>query len=132
MKRKALKYSILTLVVLPFLVLTVVAQDFNKISMAIQSGNSRELAKMLDNNIEITILDEEASYSKAQAEMVLESFFDKNKPQSFQIIHKGSSNEGSKYGIGKLVTVNGTYRTYIYAKIKDGSYFIQEIRFEED
>ena len=132
MKTKSLKYLILTLLVLPFVVFTVIAQDFNQISMAIQTGNSRELAKMLDKTVEITIVNHESTYSKAQAEMVLENFFEKNKPQSFQIVHKGASNEGSKYGIGKLVTQNGTFRTYIYAKIVNGVYFIQEIRFEED
>jgi len=48
----------------------------------IRGGNSREVAKYFDNNVEITILDRESTYSRVQAEMVLRDFFSKNSVQS--------------------------------------------------
>ncbi|MEZ4929965.1 MAG: DUF4783 domain-containing protein [Chitinophagales bacterium] len=34
--------------------------------------------------------------------------------------------------IGELSTSSGTYRTYVYAKNKMGTWLIQEIRFEKN
>ncbi len=107
------------------------AQGFDNIASAIRSGNSSSLAASFSGNVEITIKDAEASYSKAQAEMVLKNFFSTHQPKSFSIVHQGTSPEGSKYFIGNLVTSNRSYRTYVYAKIQGSALVIQEIRFEE-
>ncbi|GIV32568.1 MAG: hypothetical protein KatS3mg031_0103 [Chitinophagales bacterium] len=106
--------------------------ELEKIALAIQTGNSRELARYLDNSVEITIYEKEETYSKVQAEMVLKDFFTRNKPLSFKIIHNGSSNQGAQYAIGTLTTDKGTFRTYLYLKLKGQSLLIQEIRFERD
>lgn len=102
------------------------------IAAAIQAGNAKELAKYFDNNVDITVYNKEEMYSKTQAEMVVRDFFSKNPPSSFRIIHKGTSNQGSEYAIGTLVTNVGSFRTYIYVKQKATGYSIQEIRFEKD
>lgn len=107
------------------------AQSFENIASAIRTGNSSGLAGSLNGNVEITIKDAEASYSKAQAEMVLKNFFASHQPKSFAVVHQGTSPEGSKYFIGTLTTSSGTYRTYVYAKAVNGAFSIQEIRFEE-
>jgi len=106
--------------------------ELERIGLAIQTGNSRELAKYFDNTVEITIFEKEETYSKAQAEMVLKDFFTRNKPASFKIIHNGTSGQGSQYGIGTLVTDKGVFRTYIYLKQKGATPFIEELRFESD
>jgi len=108
------------------------ANDLERIGLAIQTGNSKELAKYFDKTVEITIFEKEETYSKAQAEMVLKDFFTKNKPASFKIIHNGTSGQGSQYGIGTLITDKGSFRTYIYLKQKGTSPFIEELRFESD
>jgi hypothetical protein len=66
-----------------------------------------------------------------QAEMVLRDFFAKNTVQSFEVIHKGSSGEGSSYGIGTLKTSIQSFRVYYFVKQKGGNSFIQEMRFEK-
>jgi len=106
--------------------------ELERIGLAIQTGNSKELAKYFDSTVEITIFEKEETYSKAQAEMVLKDFFTKNKPASFKIIHNGTSGQGSQYGIGTLITDKGTFRTYIYLKQKGATPFIEELRFEND
>ena len=102
------------------------------IAVTLKAGNAKELAKFFDNSIEITILDEEDSYSKAQAELVLKDFFAKSTTRSFELIHQGSSAEGSKYAIGYLSTDKGKYRTYILMMKKNETFYIQELRFEEE
>lgn len=129
---KQLMYSGVLFIGLFFVTNTLLAGNLDNISLAIQTGNAKEVAKYFDNTVSITIFNGENSYSKAQAEMVLKDFFSKNPPVSFNVIHKGTSGEGSQYGIGTLVTKSGTFRTYVYIKKKDATYYIQEVRFENE
>lgn len=103
----------------------------DNIAVAIRSGNSKEVAKYFDNNVEITILDRESTYSRVQAEMVLRDFFSKNSVQSFDLIHRGTSGEGSSYGIGTLKAGSQSFRTYYFVKQKGSQPMIQEMRFEK-
>lgn len=106
--------------------------ELGQISAAIKSGNAKSLAEFFDTSLEITILNQEGSYSNSQAEAVVKNFFSKNTPSDFQIIHKGDSGGNSKYAIGKLQTANGTFRTYIYVKQKGDRQLIQQLRFERE
>jgi hypothetical protein len=45
-----------------------------KIAELIKQGNAHEFAKYFAANVDITVLDETNVYSKAQSEMILESF----------------------------------------------------------
>ena len=103
-----------------------------EISGSIKSGNAKALSSHFDATVEVTILDTEGSYSRSQAELVVRNFFTKNEPRNFRIIHKGESGGNSKYAIGKLETSNGTFRTYIYVKNKEGKLMVQQLRFESE
>ena len=103
---------------------------FDEIAGAIRSGDAHSISKYFGSNVDLTIINQEEMYSKAQAEQLLKDFFSKNNPSSFTIIHTGISKEGSKYAIGNLVTSQGTtYRTYFYIKQSGSNFFIQELRF---
>lgn len=112
--------------------IVVSAQSFSSIGTAFQNGNSSALAKYFDGNVELTILNTEAVYSKGQAEMVIKNFFNSNSPNGYKVVHNGDSGSGAKYQIGELKTSSGSYRTYVYAKDKMGSMLIQEIRIEKN
>jgi hypothetical protein len=130
MNKRFFKAAFLVFTLL-FIRTEVSAQNFDNIAGAIRSGNASVLAASFSGNVEITLKDAEASYSKAQAEMVLKNFFNTHTPKLFNVVHQGTSPEGAKYFIGNLVTSNGTYRTYVYAKTQGSVLIIQEIRFEE-
>ena len=130
MKSFSIKALMLVFVLIPAVLLA--ADVLDDIALSLKSGNARELSKHFDSNIEITILDTEDVYSKAQAEVVVKDFFTKNKPTAFELIHQGSSKEGSKYGIGNMTTAKGVFRTYVFVKQKGSAYYIQELRFEEE
>mgnify|MGYP006136748507 FL=1 len=108
--------------------------NLNEIATIIRSGNASQIAKFMDNSIEITIGESQKLYSKAQAEQVLERFFDKNNPKQFNLIHKSNVKEGkSKYGIGELITTsNKKFRTYFYVVLKNEKFLIRELNFEEN
>lgn len=106
---------------------------FDEIAFAIRSGDSKQLSTYFNATLDLTILNREDVYSKAQAEQVIKDFFTKNAPKTFTIIHKGSSPEGTQYAIGNLVTSSGkTYRTSFYFKSTNGKNVLMELRIESE
>ena len=97
---------------------------------AIKSGSASQLAKYIDNTIEITVSDKSNTYSKSQAELVLKDFFENNVVKNFVVLHKGD-NAAAQFIIGTLQTKSGDYRTTIYMKQKGDKQFLQEVRFEK-
>lgn len=108
-----------------------VADPFANVVTALGKGNVDGLAQYFDNMIEINLPTGTNSYSKSQAVVILKEFFSTNAVKSFKLIHKGSSGEGSSYGIGSLVTSQGTYRTTFSFHQKGNSLVLQELRFEK-
>lgn len=103
------------------------------IARALSSGDADGLAKYFGNNVEISILDKEQTYSKTQGADVLRGFFNTNKPKSFSQVHRGTSRESSdQYCIGNLVTGAGNYRVYLYLKVAGSNVTVQEIRFDKE
>jgi hypothetical protein len=96
---------------------------------ALQSGNATELSKYVDDNIEIVLPEKSNSYSRAQAIMVLQSFFQNNGVKGFEVKHKGD-NGGSQFCIGTLQTRTGSYRTTVFMQTKNGKQLVKEIRFQ--
>jgi len=100
---------------------------------AIRSGDAKQVASYFSNSIDLTLLNQEDMYSKAQAELILRDFFSKNNPKAFTIVHKGSSQEGTMYGIGTLNTSNAkTYRVSFYMKSVNGKNSLLELRIESE
>ena len=117
---------------LAFLFLTTAFKAFNGIDEvinALRSGNATELARNMDNTIELSLPDKTDSYSKAQALVILQDFFASNGVRSFEVKHSGD-NGGSQFCIGTLQTKAGSYRTTVFMKTKNGKQLIKEIRFQ--
>lgn len=102
------------------------------IAGAIKNGNSADVAKYFNTTIDLTVPDNEGTYSKTQAELILKDFFTKNPPSSFTVNHNGSSNDGSLYAIGTYNADSGSYRTYFLLKKSGTSYLIQKLEFESE
>lgn len=96
---------------------------------AIRSGNSAELSKYFDDNIELTLPDKSDSYSKAQAQLIVRDFFSNNGVKGFDLKHKGDS-PGGHFCIGTLQTNAGNFRTNVFMKSKGGREVVKEIRFQ--
>ena len=96
---------------------------------ALRTGNAQELAKYVDDNIEISLPEKSDSYSRSQAVMVLKDFFNNNGGTGFEVPFKGE-NGGSQFCVGKLQTRSGSYRTTVFMKTKAGRQLVKEIRFQ--
>lgn len=103
------------------------------ITRAISSGNVAALEPFLDASVEISILEQEEVYAKAQAIQVLKAFFAKNKPTAFSQVHQGQSKgKESLYCIGSLGTSTGVFRVYLYVRVDGERYFVQEMRIDKE
>lgn len=96
---------------------------------ALRSGNSAELAKYFDENIELIMPDKSDSYSKAQAQLIVKDFFSNNGVKAFELKHKGDS-PGGHFCIGTLQTSAGNFRTNVFMRTKSGKEVVKEIRFQ--
>lgn len=124
---------LVTLFLVPIMLLGFTGDAFDNISNAFRSGDARQLASFFGTTIDLTLLDREDVYSKGQAEIMLKDFFARNPPKSFQLVHKGSSQEGTQYGIGELQTGNGKeFRVTFNLRITNGKQVLNELRIELD
>ena len=124
-----------TLLFLMFFSSLTTTNDFSlaSITKAMDSGDAEALGQYFDNSIELSVLDNEDIYNKAQAIQIVKDFFSQHQPKSFSQLHHGSSPASdSQYCIGNLVTSDSTYRVYIYMKMCAGKTVIQEIRFDKE
>jgi hypothetical protein len=108
-----------------------IQDPMSNVVAALKKGNVTELSHYFDNMIEISLPSNANSYSKSQAVVILKEFFSNHEVKSFSLIHKGSSGEGSTFGIGSLVTNTGTYRTTFFFRQKGDGVVLQELRFEK-
>jgi hypothetical protein len=102
-----------------------------EIGTAIKSGTASNVSKYFNSTLDLTTPDNEGTYSKTQAELILKDFFTKNPPSSFTINHQGSSTDGSLYAIGTFATSSSSFRTYFLLKKVDTGFLIQKLEFEE-
>jgi hypothetical protein len=102
------------------------------ITKAISEGDAATLSNYFDNSVDITLLDKQQVYDKAQATNLLRDFFSKSKPRAFNTVHQGSAKGASShYIIGDLSATSGSFRVYVYYKTAGDRPLIQEIRIEK-
>lgn len=104
----------------------------DEIAVALKTGNSKGLSKHFKANIDLSVLDKEDVYSKAQAELILKDFFSKHPPKSFKVVHKGTSKQGLKYAIGTLETGKGNFRVTYNIEKSGGREYVKQLRIDED
>jgi hypothetical protein len=108
------------------------ADPIDNVANFIKQGNTKELARLFANNIEIAIMDDENIYSRAQATLILDKFFLKNKPKSIKLLHKVNSSANYRFGVFILTTDTGLYRVAFTLKDTDGKMTIIELRIENE
>jgi len=101
------------------------------ITLAFKAGNSAELSKFFNEQIELVLLDKEDLYSSKQAEQIMKQFFTEHRPTSFRIIFEGGK-ETSRYAIGTLTTGTDEYRIYFLIKNENAKPLIHQLRIEEE
>lgn len=104
----------------------------DNIAKALKTGNSAAVANFFNTTVDLTLPNNEGVFSKAQAELILKTFFANNKPSDFKVVHDGESKNNTLYSIGNLTTSSGIYRTYILYQEKGTNIVILELRIESE
>lgn len=107
-------------------------EAFGAVRGAIRNGSAQELSAYLGPSVEIGYDGDKKSYKASEASEVLKAFFAKNPPSTFEFIHQGSSNEGTKYAIGKYTSKTGSYRVFVKMKPGSGAPIIDTIDFTQE
>ncbi len=123
----------LMVLLLVFLQANLYSQDYmSTISTAMKQGDTRTIAVYFDNTIDLTFSDHTNTYSKKQALVIIQNFFNKIEPRDYIPQQRGKSqSNNTKFNIGSLYTSNGIYKVYMLFIVKKGLYFLKELRFEK-
>ena len=122
-----------TLLVLFFSIIAFSLPNLESIRTGLEQGNANAIAAFFDGQVEISILDEEDVYDKTVAKQKLASFFRKHQVLSFEQVHKGTSKgKNAVYCIGNLVTVDQSFKVYVFLEAKGDKQLIQELRIDTE
>lgn len=122
-------FLVFTLVVLASIVSIGQPDVINQVKETIKAGSAKELAKYLNQTVDVTIEGSVESYSKAQAEVVLRDFFKQHPPAEVSIIHQGSSKGGQPFAILQYKSGGDTYRLFMKIKSVNNTQLLDDIRF---
>ncbi|MEO3404556.1 DUF4783 domain-containing protein [Mucilaginibacter sp. CAU 1740] len=117
--------SVILLLLLP---LASMADGIDNVANLLKAGNTKELSKLFAPSIEITIMDNENTYSQTQAAVILDKFLAKNKPKSIKSLHKVNSGGNYHFGVYLLNTDTGEFRVAI--TLKDNN--VVELKIEDE
>jgi hypothetical protein len=126
------RFYLPVLIILFIVPIVSIADQIDNVADFIRQGNIRELANLFAPSVSITILDEENTYTKPQAEVALDKFFNLNKPRAVKILHKITSNPSYKFGVVIVTTDKGTFRVAYTLKETNGSFLLIEMRIETE
>ncbi len=120
-------------ILLVFVSLSALAQlNLQDIGKAIKQGDAKRLSAYFDKQIDLTFSDKSTTYSKRQAELIIQKFFSKVEPSNFvNALVGGSHSNNTKYIIANMVTSNGVYKVYMFFVQSGSGYVLRELRFEK-
>lgn len=102
------------------------------IANAFITGDVNSIANYFPSNLDMTVIETEDVFSKAQAIQILDQFFKKNQPTSFSIKHQGASQNEDYYQVGNLKTSNGEYRVTYFIRKDGDEVLIKRLRIESN
>jgi hypothetical protein len=107
------------------------AQDpIDNIVVMLKHGDVHGLTAMFAPTVEITMMDQEDTYSKRQAADVMTKFFAAHKPLRVSLLHKVNSNPKYIFGVAILTSADGTYRISYTLNETGSTMMIIELRIE--
>ena len=132
------KLSLILLVLLLFSATYVSGQNTvndvkNKTITALKAGDIKTFTSFFNNPIDVNLPYNDDSYSKTQAQVIVEKFLLQYKVKSFEVKQTGNSTDGSVFVIGIYKATNGQiFRVYLLIKMQASSAFVYLLEFEEE
>lgn len=104
----------------------------DKVADLIKQGNIHELSNLFAPQVDVSILSEENNYSKTQAELVIDRFFNDNRPKAVKLLHKVNSNPNYQFGVIIMTTAKVAFRVTYTLKGSGTNLMLIELRIEAD
>ncbi|MFD0792830.1 DUF4783 domain-containing protein [Mucilaginibacter litoreus] len=108
------------------------ADAIEKIAELFKQGNAQEIARFFAPSVDVSLMDNAAIYSKAQAAIILDKFFKENKPHAVKMLHRISSNPNYNFGVLVLSTDKGKFRVAYTLKEVGKNMELIELRIESE
>ena len=105
---------------------------YSDLERAFSRGDEKAILVHSGDKLLLEIEKKEGIYSKAQAEMILRDFFEKNRPTAFKLIFKGNSKGNSAYSVGILESHSKKYRITTTLKEMGTVFKIEQLKIEAD
>ena len=102
---------------------------FVPISKYMVQGNADNLSAWFDDNLEIAVISQESSASKAQAKQIVKAFFESYTPRSFELSHT-AGRDNMKYALGTLKAGGENFSVTIFVSSQGKTYKIQQLKIE--
>ncbi|MBO7510480.1 MAG: DUF4783 domain-containing protein [Bacteroidales bacterium] len=104
---------------------------FVPISKYIYEGDAEKLSAWFYDTIELSVENEDAVMSRNQACRMMATFFDRHRPESFQIYHSVSKSL-VKCVVGKMVAGGEHFNVSIFASNRGEGYMIQKLQIQKE
>lgn len=100
-----------------------------EISSSLKVGNAKKLSNVFSNNLTLSVKKDDGTYSKFQAELLLEDFFRSNKVEQLKRL-QCVNNAPNSYIVFSLKTAKSTYRVFIKLSSVNKRFQVVELRIE--
>lgn len=105
------------------------AGNGERISNALQTGNTVELSSMFNTSIELITPTTSNVYAREQSKIVLDNFFKMNPPIKATLSHQTNGSQSAML-IFDLITKTGNFRVTVVANTSNGGFVINEFKIE--
>jgi hypothetical protein len=102
----------------------------DNIADAIRSGNASALSAYFAPTIQLSVPSKKGDFSRTQAEIIMQDFFNKYPPSSFSVNSEGKSSGTNYYSLGIYTSGSVQFKVYYVIQRMDGGITLHILKFE--
>ena len=118
-------------IILFFLLSSIKVNDLESIIESFDVMNSDEIVNFFDSKTQLNIEGKLYQENNYKSSLILDSFFNDNDISSFNIIHKGDSEDKLIYLLGEYLSSDKIYKILIFVDESGEELKIKEIKIDQ-
>jgi len=118
-------------IILFFLLSSIEVNDLESIIESFDVMNSDEIVNFFDSKTQLNIEGKLYQENNYKSSLILDSFFNDNDISSFNIIHKGDSEDKLIYLLGEYLSSDKIYKILIFVDESGEELKIKEIKIDQ-
>ena len=119
------------LLILFFILFCKQINDLESIIESFKIMNSDKIVNFFDNKTQLNIEGNLYQENNYKSSLILDNFFNDNDISSFNIIHKGDSEDKLIYLLGEYLSSDKIYKILIFVEESDKELKIKEIKIDQ-